>query len=292
MRVHRDVPLARAAARASRRGRSGRASGRLRPGGHRVPTKSRGSPPDGLRIAPEPVSTRNHESSVAHDEDVHHHRAVRRPRRRQPAALSSLASRYTCGASAIPRERLQAIERELRTNGTDVPVPRGSLGEGASGSTRSAAGPRRCPLTAAGCDRVRPRARRRHVVAGEPAAQAVQAGKEHALVDVGLVQLVADLPLQPGRHDDTAAEFRVSRSQSSRTAFGLDISEKSASWFRIRGRPRAARQRRRTASRRKRIEFAAASGSPQHFDGQRIGSFLLAGSCGAAAADACWPRRN
>ncbi len=43
----------------------------------------------------------------------------------------------------------------------------------------------------------------------EPAAEAVQAGEEHPLVDVGLVQLVAHLPLQSRRNDNLAGDAGV-----------------------------------------------------------------------------------
>src|SRR5205085_3563658 len=55
----------------------------------------------------------------------------------------------------------------------------------------------------------RPAGRARCVVARDPARQAVEAGKEHALVDPGLVELVADLPLQLGWDHEPARKVFV-----------------------------------------------------------------------------------
>ena len=40
------------------------------------------------------------------------------------------------------------------------------------------------------------------VVAFEPGGQAVEAGEKDPFIDVGLVELIADLPFQGGRYDD------------------------------------------------------------------------------------------
>src|SRR4051794_26033652 len=53
--------------------------------------------------------------------------------------------------------------------------------------------------------------RRGCVVAREPSAQAIEAGKQHPLVDVRLIQLVADLPLERRRDDHTATQIGVLR---------------------------------------------------------------------------------
>src|SRR4029453_2086106 len=48
---------------------------------------------------------------------------------------------------------------------------------------------------------------RRTVVSGQPAAEAVEPWKQHALVDVGLVEVVPDLPLEPCRNPNLAAQL-------------------------------------------------------------------------------------
>src|SRR5687767_309021 len=48
----------------------------------------------------------------------------------------------------------------------------------------------------------------RRVVSPQPAAQAIETGKENALGDVGLVELVADLPLRLGRNDQLPGKVR------------------------------------------------------------------------------------
>src|SRR5690349_2552059 len=50
---------------------------------------------------------------------------------------------------------------------------------------------------------------RRQIVPRQPAAQSVEIGEEHAFVDVGLIQLVANFPFERRRDDDTTAEVRV-----------------------------------------------------------------------------------
>src|SRR6516162_55647 len=50
---------------------------------------------------------------------------------------------------------------------------------------------------------------RRHVIACEPAAQTVESRKEDTLVDVRLIELVPDFPLQFGGNHHAAAERRV-----------------------------------------------------------------------------------
>src|SRR4051794_24566159 len=53
------------------------------------------------------------------------------------------------------------------------------------------------------------RGRRGHVVTREPPAQSIEIRKQNTLVDVRLVQLVADLPFQRRGNHDTAREIRV-----------------------------------------------------------------------------------
>ena len=48
---------------------------------------------------------------------------------------------------------------------------------------------------------------RRQIVARQPAAQAVEIGKQNTFVDVGLIELVADLPLEMRRDDDAPTEL-------------------------------------------------------------------------------------
>ena len=48
----------------------------------------------------------------------------------------------------------------------------------------------------------------------EPAAEAVESGKQHAFGDVGLIELVADFPFKPSWNDDTAEQVGVSREPS------------------------------------------------------------------------------
>jgi len=45
------------------------------------------------------------------------------------------------------------------------------------------------------------------VMPSEPSAQAVQTGKKHPFGDIGLVQLVADLPFEFRRDDDFSGDF-------------------------------------------------------------------------------------
>ena len=53
--------------------------------------------------------------------------------------------------------------------------------------------------------------RRRCVVACEPATQAVEAWEQHAFVDIRLIELVANLPLERCRNDDAATKIGMLR---------------------------------------------------------------------------------
>src|SRR5437763_14474726 len=50
--------------------------------------------------------------------------------------------------------------------------------------------------------------RPRPVIAREPAAEPVEPWEQHALVDIQLIQLVANLPFQPCRYDDSPCKGR------------------------------------------------------------------------------------
>src|SRR5829696_4292344 len=49
-------------------------------------------------------------------------------------------------------------------------------------------------------------ARRRHVIPRQPAAETIEAGEQHALVDVGLIEVVPYFPLELRRDADLATE--------------------------------------------------------------------------------------
>src|SRR4051812_7504728 len=54
--------------------------------------------------------------------------------------------------------------------------------------------------------------RRRHVIARQPAAESVEIRKQDTLVDVRLIELVANLPFQIRRYDDAPRQLRMTAS--------------------------------------------------------------------------------
>ena len=117
--------------------------------------------------------------------------------------------------------------------------------------------------------------RRRRVVAREPSAQAIETGKQHTLVDVRLIQFVADFPLERRRHDDPATEIGMllqpvveSRRRTRHQREQGELIEDAL----IDGRRFEEHDKRLAAER---VELAKGLERRQHLNGERIGSLLL-----------------
>src|SRR6188508_3448272 len=116
--------------------------------------------------------------------------------------------------------------------------------------------------------------RSRRVVAREPPAQAVQPWEEHSFVDVCLIELVANLPLERCGDDDAPTEVRVLREpvvETRRRARHEGEKRELVQDSLVDGRRFEKHDEWLSAER---VEVAEGSKRRQHLDSERIRSFL------------------